>query len=248
MFRIRAIVLFICCIISLSYAQDSTKKAAPVKPNPQYKPHRYHTYKYHAKADSVKYHSKADSAAIKNAALQTPVKPDTTVPAPVVLDKSLNGQYQYLLTKVYRYQQPLISALWKSASDTLNANRLKLKTAQSTLSLQTKTIDSLKAEVSNKNQDLSSARTDGVEILGIVISKTTYNLIVWGLVAAFAISTIVVIARTGSFKHEAREKAELYSELEEEYKAFKIKANDKEKKLARELQTERNKLDDLLGR
>ena len=239
MFRITATVLLICSIISISYAQDSTKKVVPVKPNPLYKIHKYHTYKYHAKADS---------AAIKNAALQTPVKPDTTAPAPVVLDKSLNGQYQYLLTKVYHYQQPLISALWKSASDTLNANRLKLKTAQSALNIQSKTIDSLKAEVNNKNQDLSSARTDGVEILGIVISKTTYNLIVWGLVAALAVTTVVVIARTGSFKHEAREKAELYTELEEEYKAFKIKANDKEKKLARELQTERNKLDDLLGR
>ena len=239
MFRITATVLLICCITSLSHAQDSTKKAAPVKPNPQYTPHRYHTYKYHARADS---------AALKNAALQTPVKPDTTVPAPVVLDKSLNGQYRYLLTKVYHYQQPLISALWKSASDTLSANRLKLKTAQSTLNIQSKTIDSLKAEVSNKNQDLSSARTDSVEILGILISKTTYNFIVWGLVAALAITTIVVIARTGSFKHEAREKALLYTELEEEYKAFKIKANDKEKKLARELQTERNKLDELLGR
>ena len=239
MFRITATVLLICCITSLSYAQDSTKKAAPVKPSPQYTPHRYHTYKYHARADS---------AAIKNAALQTPVKPDTTAPAPVVLDKSLNGQYRYLLTKVYHYQQPLISALWKSASDTLSANRLKLKTAQSTLNIQSKTIDSLKAEVSNKNQDLSSARTDSVEILGILISKTTYNFIVWGLVAALAITTIVVIARTGSFKHEAREKALLYTELEEEYKAFKIKANEKEKKLARELQTERNKLDELLGR
>jgi hypothetical protein len=248
MFRITATVLLICSIISLSYAQDSTKKTIPVKPNPLYKPHRYHTYKYHAKADSVKYRSKADSVSAKNTALQTPVKPDTTVPAPAVLDKSLNGQYQYLLTKVYHYQQPLISALWKSASDTLNANRLKLKTAQSALNSQNKTIDSLKAEVNNKNQDLSSARTDGVEILGILISKTTYNLIVWGLVAALAVTTVVVIARTGSFKHEAREKAELYSELEEEYKAFKIKANDKEKKLARELQTERNKLDELLGR
>jgi len=239
MFRITATVLLICSIISISYAQDSTKKVVPVKPNTPYKTHRYHTYKYHAKADS---------AAIKNAALQTPVKPDTTAPAPVVLDKSLNGQYQYLLTKVYHYQQPLISALWKSASDTLYANRLKLKTAQSTLNIQNKTIDSLKAEVNNKTQDLSSARTDDVEILGILLSKTTYNIIVWGLVAALAITTIVVIARTGSFKHEAREKAELYTELEEEYKAFKIKANDKEKKLARELQTERNKLDDLLGR
>ena len=63
-----------------------------------------------------------------------------------------------------------------------------------------------------------------------------------------ASSLIVVISRSAAYRREAKHRTELYSELEEEYKTFKTKANDKEKKLARELQTERNKLDELLGR
>ena len=241
MFRINLSVLLILSIISFSYAQDSSQKATPVKAAtaktyPKYKTHKYHGYRYHAQADSI----------AKAGARQAPVNTDTTAQVPVIIDKSLNGQYQYLLTKVYHYQQPVISALWKSVSDTLNANRRKLKDAQSDLNIQKKTIDSLSAELTGKDHALS--RIDNIDILGVVLTKTAYNLIVWGLVILFGITAFVVIARSGSFRREAVYRAQLYTELEEEYKAYKTKANDKEKKLARELQTERNKLDELLGR
>ncbi|MFI5139671.1 MAG: hypothetical protein ACHQIM_17755 [Sphingobacteriales bacterium] len=235
-------VLLICSIVSFGYAQDSLKKAAPVKTAPvkvlpNLKAYKHHYYYHHYKADSI---AKAQA--------QQPgaVKADSVAPAPVVIDKSLNGQYQYLLTKVYHYQQPLISALWKTASDTLANNRRKLQAAQNKLAAQSKTIDSLNTQTSGKENSL--ARVDGVDIFGLLLSKTAYNLIVWGLVALFGIATFVVIARSGSFKREARYRTQLYTELEEEFKAYKTKANDKEKKLARELQTERNKLDELLGK
>ena len=70
----------------------------------------------------------------------------------------------------------------------------------------------------------------------------------WGLVVFFGVIAFAVIARSAGYRREATYRTQLYTELEEEFKTFKTKANDKEKKLARELQTERNKLDDLLGR
>jgi hypothetical protein len=235
-------VLLICSIITFGHAQDSLKKTtpvktAPVKVLPNLKAYKHHYY-YH--------HYKADSAAKAQALQPGAVKADSVAPAPVVIDKSLNGQYQYLLTKVYHYQQPLISDFWKNASDTLANNRRKLQAAQNKLATQSKTIDSLNTQISGKDNSL--ARVDGVDVFGLLLSKTAYNLIVWGLVALFGITTFVVIARSGSFKREARYRSQLYTELEEEFKAYKTKANDKEKKLARELQTERNKLDDLLGK
>jgi hypothetical protein len=247
MFRIPIIVILIYCVISSGYAQDSLKKKAPVKPSAAKtypKTYKYHSYRYRTKADSI---AKAKVTLTPPATALAPAKTDTAAAAPtVVVDKSLNSQYQYLLGKVYHYQQPLIAALWKSASDTLNSNRRKLRDAQSKLANQNKTIDSLTAEVTNK--DKAIVQTDGVDVLGIALTKTTYNLIVWGLVAIFGLTALVVILRSGSFKREARYRVQLYNELEEEFKTYKTKANDKEKKLARELQTERNKLDDLLGK
>jgi len=237
MLRITAIAILIFGIVSFGYAQDTTKKAKPViKPAAKYTNYKY-PHKY-----------KTDSAVKKQAALQiAAAKQDTTAQAPVISDKTLNGQYQYLLTKVYHYQQPLISALWKSASDTLNVNRAKLKETQAKLSVATKTIDSLTNGITTKDQTLnqSNERRNEIGIFGIYFTKTAYNIIVWGLILALGITALIVILRTGSYSKEAKYRIQLYSELEEEFKNYKTKANDKEKKLARELQTERNKLEEL---
>jgi len=165
-------------------------------------------------------------------------------------DKSLNGQYQYLLTKVYHYQQPLLAALWKNAMDTLKANKNQLRDAQAKLNSQGKSVDSLKTNLNGKEQSLteSNAKVDAISVFGILMPKSTYNLVMFGAVAVLAVALIIVIATTAKHKHEAKHRTELYEEIDEEYKAFKAKAHEKELKLARELQTERNKLDELLGR
>jgi hypothetical protein len=239
MLRIPVIVILICGIISLSHAQDSTHSAKPVKPVVINKTYKYRSSKY--------YVPKTDSSAGSQAPQRTaPLRHDSVAAQALPADKSLNGQYQYLLGQLYHYQQPAVSVFWKSVSDTLNINRRKLNAAQTKVVAQGKTIDSLKADAANKNQAVTKA--DRTTILGITLSKTTYNFIVWGLVLLFGITAVVVIARSAGYSREAKYRVKLYEELEEDFKAYKTKANDKEIKLARELQTERNKLDELLGR
>jgi hypothetical protein len=249
MFRIPLIALFICSIFTLSYAQDSIKKTTPVTPSViKYKAHKYH-YRYRkAGTDSAKVNPAAQpqTTVPVNPA---PVKTDSAAP-PVLVDKSLNGQYHYLLSKIYHYQQPLIGSLWKSVSDTLTADHRKLQALNSKLNIQNKTIDSLKAEVNNKDQTLtaSNSKPNAVNFLGTTMEASTYSMIMWGLVLLFGITAGVVIVRSGSLSREAKYRTILYEELEDEIKVYKAKANEKEIKLARELQTERNKLDDLLGK
>jgi len=237
LFKLRTLTLVLLILVNagFSYAQDSTKKTtavktAVVKPNPSV-----------AKPTSYKQPV--------TPAVQTPTNAATTPVQQRPVDKSLRGQYQYLLTKVYNYQQPLVAALFKNYSDTLKLTRKQLADARATLAVQTKTIDTLKASSATKDQALaeSKAKVDEVSLLGMPLSKSTYNLIMWGLVIGFGVIAAIVIARSGSHSREAHYRIKLYNELEEEYKAYKTKANEKEKKLARELQTERNKLDELNG-
>ena len=251
MLRIPFIALLICSISLSVFAQDSVQKANPVKPVTKYKSYKTGIVQTPATAPA------GTKPATATPLHQTPVqkapvqaKVDTTKPAvPVISDKSLNGQYQFLLTKVYHYQQPLIGDLWRSITDTINIDKRKLKEATAKLSVQTKTVDSLNKELTTKDQslDASNARRDSVSLLGVPVTKAAYNLITWGLVLIFGITAAVVIMRSGSYNREAKYRIKLYNELEEEFKTYKAKANEKEKKLARELQTERNKLDELLG-
>ncbi|AYL98883.1 hypothetical protein [Mucilaginibacter celer] len=227
--------------ITAGFAQDTTakKKPAVMKPN--------------AIPPIVK-SSPAKAPVVTPAA--TPVKYTYAQPKPTAADsalqkdKSLNGQYQYLLSKLYHYQQPLVAAFWKNAKDTLTIERRQLSEAKAKLAEQGKSVESLKTDATSKEQALneSNAKRDEIGLLGIPFTKATYNLVMWGLVIVFGVVAVIVIARSGAHSREAKYRIKLYEELDEEYKAYKAKANEKEKKLARELQTERNKLDELLGR
>jgi vacuolar-type H+-ATPase subunit I/STV1 len=244
-------IVFALCLLAganLVNAQDTTK-AKTIKPVVRTQP---------ANTGAVKYQATKPYVA---APVQKPVTtvPATTVPGaqqvvgmptPVSTDKSLNGQYQYVLSKTYRYQQPMIAALWKNINDSLSQTRKSLKELQTKLTAQTQSVNSLQNDVKTKDQTLSEAnnKRDEVNLLGLSLTKTSYNLVMWGLVIGMALVLVIVILRTAGAGREAKYRTKLYEELNEEYLAYKVKTNDKEKKLARELQTERNKVDELMGR
>ena len=234
--KFQFVILFTCFTIASSYAQDSVKKASVPKPtvaNP------YNKYKY------------KPAAGVYNSRVADSTKAAITATKPALpADNSLNGQYQYLLTKVYFYQQPLLNAFHKSITDTLIQARQGLKASQAKLAVANKTIDSLQTSIKANEQTLteSNQKVDTVSFIGIPVTKSTYNMIMWGLVLVFGATAAIVIARSGSSTREAKYRTQLYSELEEEYRVYKVKSVEKEKKMARELQTERNKIDELLGR
>lgn len=231
-------LILLWCLMAFTVqanAQDTTKKVTPAKVVVK------HAVPFKAKQPATTPAAHTDTP-VKN--LRTQIDPSQ------LNDKSLAGQYQYLLTKSYHYQEPLMTALWKNFRDTLNQERRQVKELQAKLAAQSQTVTGLKTDVTNKEQSLAeiNAKVDNISIFGLLLPKATYNLVMFGIAGALALALIIVIATTAKYKHEARHRTELYEEIEEEYKTFKAKANEKELKLARELQTERNKLDELLGR
>jgi uncharacterized protein YoxC len=201
-----------------------------------------------------------------NSFAQTP--PATQKPAPTTVkrstyltrdtvkntDPSLNGQYKFMLSRTrtsadgykmiagYRLDQ-----LWKSVGDTLRKERTERKGLQQKLTDQEKTVSYLKTEISGKEASLNehTNKVNEIRFLGIPFEKGTYHIIVWSVIAVLAIALIIVIARSGKSISEAKHRSQLYNEISDEYQAYKSKAVEKERKLARELQDERNKLDEL---
>jgi len=178
--------------------------------------------------------------------------PDTTKNT----DPSLNGQYQFMLKKSKSlYGAKLInpnrlSSLWKSVNDTLKKERKQLQEARQEIKAQAGNISSLKGEVTGKESSLANATASVNEIkfLGISFNKGTYNTIVWSIIIVLGIGLAFVIFQSGKLRHEAKYRTELYQEVADEFQAYKVKAKDKEMKLARELQDERNKWDEGRGR
>ncbi|MCO5935839.1 hypothetical protein NAF17_09815 [Mucilaginibacter sp. RB4R14] len=241
--RITLLAILTLSSASFSQAQDTTKKVTAAKLVAA-KP-KYSTYKKPVFTSA----QIPGTTAVPTVAVPAQHRTAPTQQSAAPVDKSLRGQYHYLLTKVYNYQQPLVAALFKNYNDTLSTTRKQLKAAQATVKEQAKDIDTLKKSSTSKDQAVakSKAKVDEVSLVGVPLTKSTYNLIMWGLVIGFGVIAAIVIARSGSHSREASYRIKLYNELEEEYKIYKTKANEKEKKLARELQTERNKNDELMG-
>ncbi|SDJ24466.1 hypothetical protein SAMN04487898_10268 [Pedobacter sp. ok626] len=172
------------------------------------------------------------------------------------VDPSLKGQYQLLLTKSktingYKLVNPgRISAFWKNLNDTLSTTRRQLTSANQKLNAQEKAITDLKSQISGKESALAgtNAKINEINFLGIAFTKSTYNTIVWSLIIGLAAALAFLILRSAKHIHEAKYRSNLYEEIAQEYQSYKTKANDKEKKLARELQDERNKLEELRSR
>jgi len=190
-----------------------------------------------------------------HAIAQTPAKADTTQKARVI-DPSLKGQYESLLyrSKSYYGAKLIIpgrlTAFYQNVADSIRKERASSKTAVVKIKEQAKTIDELNNQIKGNESSLlsSNLKLDQISFLGIPFTKSTYNAIVWSLIIILALALAFVIIRSAKNINEAKYRTELYEEISKEYQTFKVKANEKEKKLARELQDERNKLDELKNR
>jgi hypothetical protein len=185
------------------------------------------------------------------------VVPDTAVKTgaavkPQIIDNSLKGQYQSLLYRSKSYYgaklivPARLTAFYNSVTDTLRKERAGSKTAQNKIKAQAQTIDTLNSQIKAKESALesSNSKSDDITFLGMSFSKASYNTIVWTIIAVLATGLIVVIGRSAKNIQEAKYRSGLYEEISKEYQTYKTKSNEKEKKLARELQDERNRLED----
>jgi len=178
-----------------------------------------------------------------------PAITQATIPAGPV-DNSLNGQYNTVYKMAEHWQQAPILAFHKSFVDTLTTERRKLRDANAKLAEQAKTIADLQGASGSKDQSLTDLqkKVNSISFLGIPMTKSAYNILMWGLVLVLGGGLAAVVYLSASNKREAAYRISEHEALTAEFATYKAKANEKEKKLARELQTERNKLDELSGK
>ena len=169
---------------------------------------------------------------------------------------TLNQQYQDVIVRSGSYQnfkqirKDKLDLFWKNITDTLAKEKAMLNEAKAKLSSNDQAVLASKTELENAKKEfsVSKARVDQISLLGLYIEKGTYNMLVWGLIFLLGAGLAFAIYRSSSSLKEARYRTGLYNDLTEDFQKHKVNANEKEKKLARELQTERNRLAELTGR
>jgi len=162
---------------------------------------------------------------------------------------TIMSQFDYLYKKSGKYQEYRVIKtnnlfkFKKNITDTLKLARKKYLESQNVINSQKVNIDSLNSKLKATNVNLTSVteEKDSIKFLGIPLSKSGYNTILWSIIATL---TGLLLFFIGKFKRSNtitvtanKDKAE----IEGEYNDYRQRSIEREQKLRRELQDELNK-------
>ncbi|PQB04535.1 tRNA (guanine-N1)-methyltransferase [Aureitalea marina] len=154
-----------------------------------------------------------------------------------VIDNS-NRYQDYKVVKIYK-----LNALKKSVMDSLAAIEKDLNTAQDTIAAKDNTIGGLSANLKSTQDELAVSREkeNGISLFGILLTKSTYNTIMWSSIGLLLLLLVVTVVRFRQSNAVTRESKLKLAEVEEEYEDYRQRTLDREQQLRRKLQDEINK-------
>lgn len=169
------------------------------------------------------------------------------------VDNSLRAQFNELKTKSNSYQEYKVVRVvsldnfWKNVEDTLAAVHKEILDANNAIAAQNKRLDSLNQTLEAREEALEQSEYDiaHLQVLGMDVQKDSYVSFTWGVFFVLLLILAIAFAKYKSSNKVAVEKKADYEELSQELNEYKQKAREKEIKLMRELQTERNTIEEL---
>lgn len=164
-------------------------------------------------------------------------------------DQNLTEQFDNMVAKSNRYQQyRVVPTEWLNAfksnfQDSLNTAAQRAESLQSKIDEQASRIDAQDETLATRQAEIEQLNKEknGISLFGSIVSKTTYNAVVWGLVAALLAGLLFFMGRGRYSVARAREMESSNAELTQELERVKKRRLEVEQELRRKLQDEINK-------
>ena len=183
-----------------------------------------------------------------------PILAQTTVPPTVDLQNAtLTERFQIMKSKSETFNEykvikvNVLDGVWKVVMDSIKARKVQLHESAVTISRLEGELKNTQEALQQKEaslKDLAYASTH-ISVLGIDVDKNVFL----GIVAVITLALILMLGGiTGKLRlmySSVREKIDLVNTTLCELEEYKRKSLDKQTKLSRELQNERNKLMEL---
>ncbi len=163
--------------------------------------------------------------------------------------ESLENQFTILLDKSPNFQQfknikqVNLNKYKRNFKDSLKAIAAKFNEAYAKISAQQQEIKTLKQEIEKLNNNVSNISKDKDSILffGTLVSKSTYNTILWSLILGLLATTLLLLFKFRSSNSVTKEAKKSLIDLEEEFEQHRKNTLEREQVLRRKLQDEINK-------
>jgi hypothetical protein len=168
-----------------------------------------------------------------------------------VENKNLTLQERYLEMKAgsqtfkdYKVIKELaLDNVWKVTADSIQKRKQELAATRSQLTGLQQELATVRDSVKTQQASMNDIVYDSthISVLGIPFTKGFFLLLTVAVIGGLAVALSVVMGRMKLMNGMVKEKALIADAIANEFEEFKKKAMEKQTKLSRELQNERNK-------
>lgn len=163
------------------------------------------------------------------------------------IQKQFDDFYQNQTSTWQEYKlvkMPRLKEFWKIVADTIQAKEGKIASAQEEISSLQNTLAEVNSNLEDTQAALSASESlnDSIAFIGIPMSKSAYNMLVWLIIAALVVGIVSLYFLYLGNSRVTREARKSLVKIEQEYTTHQEKARESQTKLKRELQTALNTL------
>ncbi|MDF0716211.1 tRNA (guanine-N1)-methyltransferase [Muricauda sp. 334s03] len=171
----------------------------------------------------------------------------------VETDNTLRGQLEELERKSgnyrangVRYEVVKLSDLYetkKNIFDSIDTANKTIKDLSATITANDTEIEDLNGKLQETTNKLNAVteEKDSISFFGALISKGTYNFILWSIIFGLLLLLLFFIYRFRNSNFLTQQAKSALADLEEEYQNHRRRALEREQKISRQLQDELNK-------
>ena len=151
--------------------------------------------------------------------------------------KGTNGQNYEAVRQVW------LLKLKSNVLDSLKSNNNTIDASNATIEHQAKEITDLKSQLNTTQLTLDQTNTEknSMALLGMQTSKTSYNVIMWSIIAALLALLLLFIFKFKNSNILTKAAQRKLEDVENEYEEHRRVALEREQKVRRQLQDEINK-------
>lgn len=164
-------------------------------------------------------------------------------------DGPIKEQFEFIIKNSNKYKnykvvkREWIEKLQKNVADSINAAQKDLSTEVAKVATQQTDIEKLKADFAAVNQKIEDLNTekDSISLLGLQLSKGSYQSLMWGIVAVLAVLWLFFTYKFKASNTITKEAKAKLTETEHEFEEHRKRALEREQQVRRKLQDEINK-------
>ncbi len=166
---------------------------------------------------------------------------------------TLEQQYQEMINKAENYNEykvikgTVLSQFIKAVQDTITQGKATISSLQTNVTEQSNELATLKNQVSALEDQLAESEKlrNRLYFLGIPFGKTLYHTLVWIIISVLGIFGFISYTSYVRGNVQTKKASKEMQKLEMQTEEYRKTTHEKQVKLARDLQTERNLVEEL---